>query len=200
MTTSAYSRSLLVLALCSALPACQDARRAVGYEKSAPDEFQIIQRAPLSMPPDFTLRPPAPGMVRPQEGTPSDQAKSALLGTGKIQAVATVGRDSSDIALLKRAGVDSARKDIRDLVDKESLAQAKTDQSFTEKVMFWKPKPGEMIDPTDEDQRLHGSRGKSNGSSDAQPPQAVNSSAGSGPSSSFMRGLMEWLMWPADTP
>ena len=48
--------------------------------KRVPDEFAVVQRAPLTIPPDFELRPPRPGEVRPQTGTTSDQARAALVG------------------------------------------------------------------------------------------------------------------------
>ena len=35
------------------LSACSDFRRAIGEAKSAPDEFQVVVRAPLSLPPGF---------------------------------------------------------------------------------------------------------------------------------------------------
>ncbi|RYE94373.1 MAG: DUF3035 domain-containing protein [Oxalobacteraceae bacterium] len=41
--------------------------RTFGLTRDAPDEFQVTTRAPLSMPPDFSLRPPRPGASRPQE-------------------------------------------------------------------------------------------------------------------------------------
>jgi hypothetical protein len=37
--------------------ACSDYRRAIGTEKSTPDEFQVVVRPPLSLPPEFTKRP-----------------------------------------------------------------------------------------------------------------------------------------------
>ena len=39
--------------------ACSDYRRAIGTEKSTPDEFQVVVRPPLSLPPEFTKRPDA---------------------------------------------------------------------------------------------------------------------------------------------
>ena len=55
---SVFLRSIFVLALCVLLPACAETRRALGFDKAPPDEFQVVQRAPLSVPPDFALRPP----------------------------------------------------------------------------------------------------------------------------------------------
>jgi hypothetical protein len=55
-------------------------QEALGMGKRAPDEFAVVQRAPLVIPPDFNLRPPNPGEPRPQTGTTSDQARAALIG------------------------------------------------------------------------------------------------------------------------
>ena len=67
--------------LCSAallLPGCSDFKRTIGLEKSSPDEFAVESRAPLTMPPDFELRPPQPGAARPQEATPGQQARQLI--------------------------------------------------------------------------------------------------------------------------
>jgi len=44
-----------------------------------PDEFRVVTKAPLVVPPDFSLRPPAPGKPRPQELQPESAARTALL-------------------------------------------------------------------------------------------------------------------------
>jgi hypothetical protein len=77
------SRRLRLLVLAPALLAlagCGDElRKSFGLGKNAPDEFQVVRRAPLSLPPDFSLRPPQPGAVRPQEGSATEQARRAVL-------------------------------------------------------------------------------------------------------------------------
>lgn len=67
--------ALLLLGGCG-----EEMRKSFGLGKNAPDEFQVVRRAPLSLPPDFALRPPQPGAVRPQEGSATEQARSAILG------------------------------------------------------------------------------------------------------------------------
>ena len=76
-------KSLLIGGVCVlavGLTGCSGVREVLGYTKQSPDEFQVYARAPLSLPPDFSLRPPAPGTPRPQEGTARDQAQSAVFG------------------------------------------------------------------------------------------------------------------------
>ncbi len=50
------------------------------FNRARPDEFAVQRQAPLVVPPDFTLTPPAPGAPRPAEGTAAEQALDALFG------------------------------------------------------------------------------------------------------------------------
>ena len=43
----------MTVVLTTGLSACSDFRRGIGEGKSAPDEFQVVVRAPLSLPPGF---------------------------------------------------------------------------------------------------------------------------------------------------
>lgn len=39
----------------------QDLKDSMGMSRSAPDEYQVLKRPPLSVPPDFSLEPPKDG-------------------------------------------------------------------------------------------------------------------------------------------
>jgi hypothetical protein len=65
--------------------------------RERPDEFAVQRQAPLVVPPDFNLVPPAPGAPRPSEGTASEQALEALFG-GPAQ------RSAVETSALDRAG------------------------------------------------------------------------------------------------
>jgi hypothetical protein len=54
---------------------------ALGMSKRSPDEFAVVKRAPLIVPPDYDLRPPDPGAPRPNVGSTADQARVALTGS-----------------------------------------------------------------------------------------------------------------------
>src|SRR5690606_33831923 len=54
--------ALLLLPL--AVSGCDSAREAMGLNKKSPDEFAVVTRAPLVLPPEFGLRPPQPGAPR----------------------------------------------------------------------------------------------------------------------------------------
>jgi hypothetical protein len=146
--------AIAALLAAASLTGCTDARRALGYEKAPPDEFAVVARAPLSQPPDFNLRPPAPGAPRPQEGTSADQARGSLT-PGKTVAVAS-DRSRGEQALMVKSGADKAPADIRAKVNEESTGLAEADHSFVDKLMFWRDArlPGDPLDPSGEAKRL----------------------------------------------
>ncbi len=50
------------------------------FNRQRPDEFAVQRQAPLVVPPDFALVPPAPGAPRPTEQGAAAQAQEALFG------------------------------------------------------------------------------------------------------------------------
>lgn len=163
MNNISVQRVLVVgccLGLMVALSGCGNARRALGMAKQAPDEFAVVTRAPLTMPPDYGLRPPVPGAVRPQESTPRDQAKRILLGAtaaARTNSAAPAGRLSAgESAILKRAGALDASAAIRMTVNRESTAIANAQESFLNRIIFWQEpeKPGVLVDAEKEARRL----------------------------------------------
>jgi uncharacterized lipoprotein len=60
------------------LAGCSGVQEQFSLTSTPPDEFKVTTRAPLAVPPDFSLRPPAPGQPRPQEGTATQQAKQVI--------------------------------------------------------------------------------------------------------------------------
>ena len=75
------------------LSGCTDFRRIVGMDRVGPDEFAVESRAPLTIPPEFDLRPPQPGAPRPREGTAADKARKVIdtAGPGEPGKQATAG-------------------------------------------------------------------------------------------------------------
>jgi Protein of unknown function (DUF3035) len=77
-----FALGFLCLAGASLLPGCTDLKRSIGLEKTSPDEFAVESRAPLTIPPDFELRPPQPGAARPQEKSSGQQARQVIEQAG----------------------------------------------------------------------------------------------------------------------
>jgi hypothetical protein len=130
-----------------------DLTRTFGLTHDAPDEFTVTTRAPLSMPPDYSLRPPRPGAPRPQEQSERTQAEQALVPQQALGVAAAVDSPGQD-ALVSEAG-PAAPKNIRAQVDQDAQLD-QPGQSFTDKLLFWRTpaQPGVVVDPTKEAQRL----------------------------------------------
>jgi len=145
-----------VLAASTVISGCDDTRRALGIDKSIPDEFAVVSRAPLVMPPDFNLRPPAPGADRPQEGTAADQARSALVGRERLNQYRARGFSAGEVRLLELSGTMNVPPDIRRTLDRETSAFASEEKTFTDKLVFWRAEGdnGTPIDPVAEKKRL----------------------------------------------
>lgn len=149
-------RILLALPCLLSLAACggDELTRTFGLTRDAPDEFQVTTRAPLSMPPDFTLRPPRPGASRPQELSQQQQAEAALSPDAILNPPTRGANSRGQQALMSAAG-RPAPADIRNRVDAESALDTPS-RSFTDRLLFWQPgpKPGTQVDPAREAARL----------------------------------------------
>src|SRR6185369_1464233 len=129
------NRVIVATALVAAvgLTACQSTRKSLGMTKVNPDEFRVVTKAPLVVPPDYALRPPAPGKPRPQELQPESAARNALLGQRDAET-----RTDGEKLLVAKAGADKADPLIRYVVDDEFGDVAHKEKSFADKVMFWR--------------------------------------------------------------
>ncbi len=58
---------------------CGGLKDDLGLAKKAPDEFAVVRNAPLSLPPNFNLRPPKPGEVGDGRLEQRDQARALLV-------------------------------------------------------------------------------------------------------------------------
>ena len=150
------------ISLILALSACEGVRDQLGLNKQSPDEFRVISRAPLSLPPDFTLRPPEPGIPRPQEGTATQQARKVVfrLEQPKTQPlneqVKADGRTLGELSLLKAAGADKIDPGIRRAIDLETQQLNAESEDFIDALVFWRDKetPGRVVDAAAETKRL----------------------------------------------
>lgn len=184
-------RAAVVLALVvPVLAGCGDGvKRAFGWEKASPDEFTIVTRAPLTQPPDYDLRPPAPGSARQAESSPTEQAKKVLMGPDGVATPSSGSkRDNPALAdltsgeqlLLRKAGAENVSPDVRRQVDEETTALVKGSGSFTDDLLFWqdKPKPGEVLDPTKETKRLESNASLGKAVTEGDTPQIVRRQKG----------------------
>lgn len=156
-TTNRLVRCIALGALALAVTACSsDQRRSMGLVKTPPDEYAVVARAPLELPPDFGLRPPKPGAARPTELTTAQQARVTIFGPETKQPEMLSGRTAGEAALLQKAGAPNADPNIRETINRESTQLAREETDFVDSLVFWRaPDPaGVAVDPAAEAKRL----------------------------------------------
>lgn len=134
MTTTALLRGALALALLGAATGgCAGFGKAVGGGKNPPDEFAVTTKAPLVVPPDYSLRPPRPGETRPDELSAAERARQVLMGD------ATAAPPSAgEQTLLREANALGADANIRAVLAAENGGRAEKDRSFANQLIFWR--------------------------------------------------------------
>lgn len=147
-----------------ALSACSDTRDVLGLTNKPPDEFAVVDHPPLSMPPDYSLRPPAPGAEARRGDSPSEKAAKALYGDDKMELVQQQGvsrlnmqgLSSSEQSLLQQSAASQADPAIRSQLDREAREQVISNRKLIDEILFWrKPKPaGAVINAPAESERI----------------------------------------------
>jgi hypothetical protein len=115
-----------------------------------PDEFRVVRKAPLTVPPDYNLRPPAPGEARPQELQPDVQARVAVFGTD-------LGREASqgEKLFITAAGGDAVDRAVRQQIDYDSAQTLRKSRGITDMILNFGQKSGEpVVDASAEAERL----------------------------------------------
>jgi hypothetical protein len=137
------------LALCG----CQTLRSAAGMDKKPPDEFSVLTKAPLVVPPDYNLMPPRPGAAPTNQIQPTENAQTALFGNDPATIASNIPGNASqgEKLLLAYAGVANADPDIRQQLDSDRKAMVGSDDSFTSEVLFWQGPKTDKGTPVDAD-------------------------------------------------
>lgn len=146
----------IMLLAAAALTGCDRTRQTLGLNKTVPDEFAIAAPAPLVIPPDFNLRPPAPGSGRDREETPAEQGRTILIGRAKLLDYQKRGFSGGETTMLGLAGADTVTPNIRSTLDKEVSVFAPEQRRFTDRLLFWREEgaTGTPLDPAAEMKRL----------------------------------------------
>lgn len=141
------------------LAGCSGWRQTFGLDHAPPDEFSVVAQPPLSMPPDFNLRPPRPGVARPQEVGTTDAAAATVFGvkqgpgSERVRGAASAG----EVVFLAQAGAANAQPNIRATIDAETRNLIAADKHWVDKLIFWQKyePPVSTVDAAAESKRLH---------------------------------------------
>lgn len=158
------TKRLLMMMVPLLLASCGDSsmRDTLGLNRDAPDEYTVLSRPPLSVPPEFTLRPPRPGAA-PLTPSATDLAREAVTGTP-----ATVRLDPADLTeptvptavtpviatetpsgaasiLLQKAGASKANENIRTQLGTDAATPLDTSKATS---LYEKLAGDDKIEPT----------------------------------------------------
>ena len=131
------ARIAAILSLGLSLIGCDSLRQATGAAKTPPDEFTVLTKAPLIIPPDYNLRPPQPGVASRNEVDADDQARTALFPANPATAAAALGGAYSDgeKLLLTKTNALSIDPNIRRSVTSD-VGQEDQGPAFAQRVLY----------------------------------------------------------------
>ena len=135
----------ITMALLVGLAGCSDFRRAVGTEKSSPDEFEVVVRPPLSLPPGFA--------DRPEDILAKDKKATGVNAETSAEAMLAVG-SSVSIDFEQLFDFSDVPDDIRAKVDAETYGIQLERRVPAQIVFGGLPDIGPILDKVAEDQRI----------------------------------------------
>ncbi|MGE0754727.1 MAG: DUF3035 domain-containing protein [Alphaproteobacteria bacterium] len=158
------------------LTACSsgDVQETLGLDRKAPDEFRVVSRPPLAVPPEFNLRPPGdmsgaapsslPVEARAQNIIRSDgEAGLYQLPSGAeesdaarpVELIRQSQADSADAQFLMNAGATHANSNIREELQSERTSRRvqQEEQGWWDSMWDWE-KDEPVIDAGGEADRI----------------------------------------------
>lgn len=120
--------TLILLLAGTTLAGCDKLRHTFGLDHYQADAFNVPSNPPLSMPPDYNLRPPMPGAPNPGETNHRDKAHERVIG--QKAALSKTADDAEKAILQQAAKISPADPNIRSQVDKD----AEEDKTFLSKL------------------------------------------------------------------
>jgi hypothetical protein len=137
-STVLFRLTLLAVAGLPMVAGCQGLREAAGLTKDSPDEFAVVTKAPLIVPPDFNLHPPSPGAAPLNQQDPTTAAQTTLFNSSDPATVAQGMKGNltpGEKMLLANAGVQNSDPTIRGNLQSDYSNMQGADPAFTTKVL-----------------------------------------------------------------
>lgn len=103
------------------------------FNRDRPDEMAVQRQAPLVVPPDFSLVPPAPGAARPGSESTAEQTLRALFGgpsarsASEAQVVAAAGSVRADPGIRSQVADPNVQVVDKGLIVRDILAAPEGD-------------------------------------------------------------------------
>lgn len=178
-------------------------RDTLGVNRRAPDEFKVVSRPPLSIPPDFNLRPPEPGADPRATGSAEKQAESLVINNGNpdpfesltkpdlsvntaLDPLVTKSLDEytttnspAEAAFLSSVGAEQADRNIRNLLyqDNKQEPESRSDSSALETLLGNDKKTEPVVDPKAEAERIRDNKDEGKSVTDGEVKTIENKPA-----------------------
>src|SRR6266481_5083393 len=139
MHSRPFVQIALLVGLATCVAGCNSIREEAGGGKDSPDEFAVVTKAPLVIPPDFNLKPPAPGSEPTNQIEATQAAQSALFTSDPATVAASLPATMSEGEryLLAYAHVQDADPAIRQQIASDTSGMRGADDTFTSNILFW---------------------------------------------------------------
>lgn len=115
------------------LAGCGQLSETFGYGKNPPDEFAIIRKSPLIIPPDYQLKPPLTNLEGLQRLPEQNDARALL--TNAPPPPADTELSQGERKLLMTAGASNSSDSIRDQIDREGQTVVSKKGNFVERIL-----------------------------------------------------------------
>jgi len=162
------------------LVGCDSIREAAGVTKEPPDEFAVVTKAPLVMPPDYNLRPPKPGAAPTNQYSPTESAAASMFGEDPAEIAKQMTGDYSqeEKLILATSGAAVSDHAIRQQLAADAKSMEATNDDLTNKLLFQTgpdPQAGNPLDSDSEKQRLDAAKSSKQTNSTVTPDDAKDS-------------------------
>lgn len=174
-------------ALLLSLSACESIRNFVAG-KEPPDEFAVVTKAPLIIPPDYNLKPPKPGIAPLNQASPTQSAEAALYSDDPKAVASSISGNYSEAEkmLLAQTRAASASDSIRQQIAADNSNQQSADESFTDQLLFGSSAStaDAPLDADAEKARLDAAKARAAAPAAPQPAQQTQAAPAQKPSGS----------------
>jgi hypothetical protein len=116
------------------LSGCQSIRQATGVEKTPPDEFTVLTKSPLVIPPDFNLHPPQPGIASRNDPDADETGGNVGLPSTSVANLGAMYSDGEKL-LLTRTNALTVDPNIRKTITSD-VGLEDQGPAFAQKVLF----------------------------------------------------------------
>ena len=189
-------RGCVLLGVACALSSCDTIRDAAGLNKTPPDEFAVVTKAPLIIPPDYNLHPPKPGAPPLNQVAPTTAAQEALYSSDPGAIANSISGDYSQAEklLLANSGGAVASPSIRRTIAADNTSAEDANPSLTDRLLFGESADASADKPVDasaEQARLNADR-----SGEQAPTHKASATIGASDSSSNSDSSSHSGWWP----